>query len=117
VGIKIEAAEEARAARDGEGDKDPIALLELGDLRPDLLDDAHELVAEDHGSGLREKAVVNVEIRAANGRERDADDGVGSVLNLGIGDVFDTDVGGLVEYDCLHGFSFGWKARMAAPAP
>jgi hypothetical protein len=47
LGVVLALAHPAGAAGDVEGDHDAVARFDLGDRGPDLLDDAHRLVAED----------------------------------------------------------------------
>ena len=78
-------AEEAFAAGDGERHDDPVADLELLVLRADLDDLAHGLVAEDVAAlHLRDDAVEDVQVGAADGAGRHLDDGVARMLDFGI---------------------------------
>jgi hypothetical protein len=83
----------AGAAGDGEGDDDAVADADVVNLRTDLDDLAHELVAEDvaflHGGN---EAVVEVEVGAADGGGGDAHDGVAGIENFGVGHVLDLDI-------------------------
>ena len=54
------------------------------------------------GPGLGQEAVVDVEVRAADGRGRHADDGVALVFDLRIVDGFDPNIAGLVEHEGFH---------------
>ena len=54
---------------------------DVGDLGADLLDDAHRLVAEDVAlRQVRAEHLVQVQVRAADGRRGDPDDGVRRLL-------------------------------------
>jgi hypothetical protein len=75
-------------ARDLEWDHHPVAGLEVGDLRAYLLDYAHRLVTQD--ITLFEEGgqhLVEVQIRAANIGRRDANYGIGRLLDGGSRDV------------------------------
>ena len=98
-------AEEALAARDGEGDDHALALLERR-LGADLDHLAHEFVADDvaraHG---RDIAVVEVEVGAADRGRGDLEDRVARIDDLGIGDGVDADVvAALPGYGAHKGF-------------
>ena len=85
VAGQLVVAEEALAAGNREGHHHAVAHLELAaHALAHLLHDAHELVAERHGPGLRNAAVVDVQVGAADGRARHADDGVARVLQRGV---------------------------------
>ena len=78
-------AEEAFAAGDREGNHDAVADLELVVFRTDLDDFAHGLVAENVALFHRgHDAVEQMQVRTADGAGGDLDDGVASVLDLGI---------------------------------
>ncbi len=97
-------AEEALAARDGERHDDPVADLEPLHLGADLDDLAHRLVPEDL-SLLHERAevaIVEVQVRAADGSARDLDDQVLRVFELGLGNVLDPDVLRPMPHDRSH---------------
>src|SRR5688572_22792199 len=65
-------AEMALAAGNVERDEDMVADLQVLHLRPDLLDDAGELVAERlPDPSVRYHAVVKVEVRAADAASGD----------------------------------------------
>ena len=68
-------AHPAVPAGDVEGDHDPVAGGDVGDLRSDLLDDAHRLVTE-HVAGVevRPEHRVEMEVGAAETGRGDADD-------------------------------------------
>src|SRR5215217_9045009 len=81
LGLKPPLAHEAVAAGDLEGDYHPVTDREVRGPASDLLDDAHRLVAEDEPLGHeRGENLVEVEVRAADGRGRDADHRVGWLL-------------------------------------
>src|SRR6185369_3772799 len=87
------AAGVAAPARDRGRDDDPVALLHVADVLPDLLDDAHALVAEDRPRlHAGEGAADEVEVGPADGAPGEAHDGVGRLLDLRLGHVLDADV-------------------------
>src|SRR5215211_3583637 len=94
----------AFAAENRERHDDAVADLEraLG-LRADLHDLAHELVADDvavlHPWHV---AVVEIQVRAADGTGRHPDDSVAGVLDLRIRDLVAADVGGVVPNQGFH---------------
>src|SRR5690606_38395024 len=100
VAVQLLLAEEAAAAEDVERHQHPVADLQVLHRGPHFLHHAAELVADDRADpGVRHQAVVDVDVRAADARARDPDDGVVGVLDHGFGDVFDahparTPVGG-----------------------
>nr|GFD32763.1 hypothetical protein [Tanacetum cinerariifolium] len=95
-------AKEAVAAGDGERHYHAVAALEVAHALAHFLHDAHELVPEHHwGSGQR--AVVDVQVGAANGRARHANDGVARVFERGVIYCIDADVAGAVKHEGFHG--------------
>ena len=73
------------------------------DLRADLLDDAHRLVAEDVALvDERPHHLVEVEVGAADAGRRDPDDGVGRLLDRRVRDRVDPDVPLAVPGDRFH---------------
>ena len=83
--VEVVLAVPALAADDERGNDDAVALLHALHLGADLLDHAHELVA-DHVAGLHggDVAVDEVEVRAAGRGQADAQDGVVRVDDLGV---------------------------------
>ena len=78
----------AVAAGDRERHDHAVADLQVLDLRADLDDLAHELVAEDVALlHRRDEAVVEVQVRAADRRRGDPDDRVARVQDLRVGHV------------------------------
>jgi len=74
------------------------------DLRADLLDDAHRLVAEDvAGVDERPEHLVEVQVRAAETARGHPDDRVRRVLDPRIRHVVDTHVAGATVGECSHG--------------
>ena len=65
----------------------------------DVLDDADELVAHPAAGLGRLQSIVRPEIAAADAGAGDADEGVGRLLDGGVGDVLDPNVAG-AEHDC-----------------
>ena len=82
----------ALAAGDGERHHHPLALLERAG-RSGLDDLAHEFVAEDVARlHRRDVAIVEVQVRAADGGRGDADDRVARIEDFGIVDRIAADV-------------------------
>src|SRR5918998_5284246 len=93
----------AVAARDRERHDDPVTDLEILHAAADLDDLAHELVPEDVALlHRRHEAVVEVQVRTADGRRRDSDDRVVTVQDLRVRDVLDLDVAGAHPAHSLH---------------
>ena len=91
--VELVLAVPALAADDERRHDHPVALLHLLHLGADLLDHAHELVADDvaglHG---RDVAVDEVQVRAAGRRHGHPQDGVVRVDDLGVLDGLDAQV-------------------------
>jgi hypothetical protein len=86
VAVELPLAEEALAARDVEGDGHPVATLQRSDRRPELLHHPHELVPEGRAHpGVRDEAVIEVNVRPADRRAGDPQQDVVGVLQLGLG--------------------------------
>ena len=82
--------EEAAAARNREWDDDTVASLEIGDATADVLDNAHELVAENIAAAhRRDETVIEMQIGAANRGRGDPHDRIARGDEGRIGDVFD----------------------------
>ncbi len=87
--LAVEALAAERLAAHGH----TVAGLESAHALPHLLDHAHELVAEHRvGRGARNGAVNDVQVTRADGRARDADDGVGWRLQLRLGAILERDM-------------------------
>src|SRR4029077_19149916 len=96
------AAQGAVAAGGEEARHDPVAGLESSDLAPDLFDRADELVSE-HRTGVhRRLAVQDVQVRAADGSERDLDQHVPGTAEYRSRDVYDLDLALALESQRLH---------------
>ncbi|PSK62863.1 hypothetical protein B0E53_05229 [Micromonospora sp. MH33] len=103
LGVELAVAHPARAAGDGEGDDHPVAGPEPGHPGPDLLDDAHRLVAEDvTGLQVRPEHLVQVQVGSADRGRGDPDDRIGRLLDPGVRYVLDADVPLAVPGQCLH---------------
>ncbi len=78
----------AFAADDGEGHHHAVADLELLVRRADFHHLAHELVAHDVAVfHARHEAVIQVQVRTADGTGADLDDGVARIFDRGVGEV------------------------------
>src|SRR5205823_8028419 len=77
--------------------------LEPAHGAPELLDHAHALVAEDRPAlHPGDRAVHEVDVRAADRRERDAHDRVARLLDHGIGHVLDAEPVASAVHDGFH---------------
>ena len=103
-GIPAVAAEEAFAAGDGEGDHHAVAHFQVLAVGANLDDLAHGLVAH-HVAGvhLGDHAIVDVQVRAADGAGRDADDAVPPVLDARVRHMLAAHVMLAVPGDGFHG--------------
>src|SRR5690606_6871778 len=82
VRVHADLAVVAAAARGNAGDEHPVARLEVGYGLADFFDDADAFMPE--GAPIRHRRHVtrqNVQIGAANGGVRDANDGIRGLLN------------------------------------
>src|SRR6185437_16910944 len=73
LGLVPAEAGQALAARRNRADKDAVADLVPGDARAQLFDDADRLMADDQPGPNRVFAPDDVQVGAADRRERDAD--------------------------------------------
>lgn len=104
-GELVELAEEAATTGDHERDHHAVTDLQVGNPAPGFFDDAHEFVAENVASfGLRDPAVVQVQVRTANGCGGDSQDDVVVVLEDGIRNIVDANVLWPVVSQCSHGY-------------
>jgi len=101
-GVQPHAAELAGVVGDRERGDDQVALLDGGDLRADLFDDADELVPHPGGAVAGTHRVVGMQVAAADAGGGDAHQGVGGLLDLAVGDVLDADIACLVHQCCAH---------------
>ena len=77
-----------------------------GHAGADRLDGADRLMPEDGaGRGLRDVALEDVQVAAADRRGVDPHDGVGRIDDAGIGDGVPAALAGAVIDECLHGES------------
>jgi hypothetical protein len=81
----------AAAAGDVERHRHPVPDFDPGDAGADGLDDAHVLVAEDLALLDAGAAFVHVQVRSADVRRRDSNQGIGGCLDGRVGDLFDRD--------------------------
>ena len=94
---------EARPASDVERHDDPVASAQVADVRADLLDDAHRLVADDvAGCHERRHHLVEVEVRAAQTGGGDPHDGVAGLADRRVGDGLDPHVMAAMPHHRLH---------------
>jgi hypothetical protein len=96
-------AEEATTAGDDSGHNDAVARPQILDLRPDLHDLPHEFVPEDirllhHG----DVATIQVQVRAADRRCGDLNDGVARVEDFRVGHGLHSDVAFAEPAQCSH---------------
>ena len=83
-----------------------VARAKAAHTLPHLLDHAHELVAEHRiRRGARHGTVDDVQVARADGRARDADDGVGWRLQLRLGAILERDMSAAIVYQGFHGVS------------
>ena len=110
--VQVVAAHPAVAAGDVERDHDAVAD-ERGDLRADLLDDPHRLVAE-HVAGVQERRQHGVEVQVGSAQpgRGDADDDVGGVLDRGVRNLVDADVADALPCQCFHSRSLPGRGRV-----
>src|SRR5690606_17325177 len=103
-GELVQQAVEAAPAGDHEGDHHAVAGPHPAHLRPRLLDDAHELVAEDVAIfHARDLAAVDVQVRTADRGRGHAHDDVVRLRERGIGHGFNADILRSVVGQGLHG--------------
>jgi hypothetical protein len=96
------ATEPARTARDVERHDDAVTRRETLDVGADAFEDAHRLVPEDVAGLDRGLPVEEVEVRAADGGPRHADDGIARFLDRGVRHVVHADVTDAAEHDRAH---------------
>src|SRR5581483_5756452 len=93
----------AVSAADGGWNNHTIANAQIPNAFPDLLDDTHGLGSENRSLlQARHGAAHEVQVGATDRARRDADDGVGVLLDLRLRDVLETDVPDTVKDYCLH---------------
>jgi hypothetical protein len=114
--LEVAFAPVAVPARDLERHHDPVARPDVLDGAAHLLDAAHRLVPEDVAL-LHEwrEDLVEMPVRSADRRRRDADDRVRRLLDRRIGHRVDADVALPVPGNGLHGLTF-LGARRARPS-
>ena len=88
-GVQSLAAEDAGAVGPEERRDDEVAGLDRADVGADGLDDADELVAHAAAGLARAPSVVRPEVAAADRGAGDADERVGRLDQVGVGDVLD----------------------------
>ncbi|MNR11032.1 hypothetical protein D3C85_1273130 [compost metagenome] len=102
LGVIAGAAVGAVAAGDGGGHHHPVADLQVAHVAAQGLDYADPLVTEDGAlDHAAHRAPDEVQVGAADGRGRQADDGVCGFLQAGLGYLVETDIPHVMEN---HGF-------------
>ncbi len=95
-------AERAGAVGGRERHHDDVALLDLGDLRSDVLDDADGLVAHRLPGFRVLHRRVRPQVAAADTGARNAHDRIGRFDDGRVRDVLDADIAGGVHDGCSH---------------
>src|SRR5208282_2132685 len=98
-------AEVASAAGNHARHDDPIPLLEPNDAGAHFLDHADALMAEHEAGRDGKRALIEVQVGAANSRAGDSHQRVGGRFERGVIDLLDAHVVGSVENSSLHEFS------------
>ncbi|MNY03524.1 hypothetical protein D3C86_1361510 [compost metagenome] len=97
------AAVRAGAAGDRRGNHHAIAHVQVAHLRTQLLDDPDALVAEDRpGLHPGHGSPDHVQVRPADRAGGQPNDGIGRLLDLGIGDLVEPNVSHPVKHDGFH---------------
>src|ERR1700687_6020332 len=96
------AAKSTVAAGGEEAGDHTVARLETLDLGAHVLDDADELVAEQLARAHRDVPVVHMQIRTADGPERDPDQDVARILDRWLGNVHELDLTLTLKGQRLH---------------
>lgn len=103
LGVEPLVAHETVAAADVEGDDHPVSRADLRHVRPDLLDDAHRLVAQDvAGVQIRPEEFVQMQVGPADTGRGDPYDDVVRLLDPRIGDGFHPDIPLALPSKCAH---------------
>jgi hypothetical protein len=96
------------AGRDA-GNQNVVANFEGGNVPSNLLNDSDTFVPQYPAIGNgRHIAFQYVQIRPANGRFGDLDDGVRGRLDGGFGLFFQCALAGAVVHECFHGWVSYW---------
>jgi hypothetical protein len=83
ITILLLLAEPASPAGNVERDDDVVSNFEFFNVRADLLYDSNELVSKGGAyPGIRNATIIKVEVRSADARAGDADNGVFGVFNM-----------------------------------
>ncbi len=117
--MKSSFAKETFPAGNGEGNDDAVTDLQRLVVPADFYDFAHGLVAHDVAAmHVGHDAIIEVEIRAADGAGRHFNDCVAAVLDFWIGDTLTANVVLSVPGECLHcRSSFRIEGWQVAPRP
>src|SRR5262249_33505625 len=102
----------ARVVGSEEGADDELTWLDRGYGASDLLDNPAVLVTHRCRLGHLLHASVGPEVRTADARGREVDDGVCRVEDLRVGTLFEADIAGLVEDGGSHGSSLRRGVRV-----
>ena len=103
--LRLEAgqAHEACPTRNAKGNNNPVANPQATGINADLLDNPHGLVAEDVSrSQVGTEHRIEMEVGAANGRRRHANDRVGRFKDLRIRHRLDAKVLAALPCECTH---------------
>jgi hypothetical protein len=100
--MKTLLAKEAMTARYRKWDDDAIAGFDGLHFRAGFLDHTHEFMSQNEVFQLREEAVVNVKIRAADGCGSDPQNYILGMLDFRIFNIVNFDVLGPMENECFH---------------
>src|SRR4029077_8692296 len=95
-------AHRAETAANVRGDDDAVSFLDVLDSRADFFDDTERLMADDSAFDAAHAAFIKVEVSAADGSGSDAQQHVGSVLHLSVGNFAHRNLACLFEDDGFH---------------
>jgi len=92
----------AEAAADVSGDGDPVAFLDVSYRRADFFDHPEGLMTNDSAFDAAHAAFVKVDVGATDSGGSDAQQDVGGVLHLSIGNFAHRNLACLFEDDGFH---------------
>src|SRR6516165_4401635 len=93
---------------DAKGPDDELAGTDSAHLAADLDDDPAILMAHVHRAVHLLEPPVGPQVRAANARRRQLDDGVGRKKDFGIGDFLAADIARAMKNGCAHEAPSRW---------